>query len=206
MRMHGRLARHAESVVIPLLAPDVPVVTWWHDAPPDLIATDPLGVLGERRITDTAQAADPVAALRQRAEDYAPGDTDLAWTRTTPWRALLAGTLDTAAAPVVAAVVTAEAGDPTAELLRGWLGRRLGITPTTRTGGSGVHGVIVAAGRRRGDRARTRRRRWPGSTAPACRRGCCRSASGCSATNSPRNCAGSTRTSRTRPRWRRRPA
>ena len=31
MRMHGRLALHAESVVIPLLAPDVPVVTWWHE-------------------------------------------------------------------------------------------------------------------------------------------------------------------------------
>ena len=30
MRMFGRLALHAESVVIPLLAPDVPVVTWWH--------------------------------------------------------------------------------------------------------------------------------------------------------------------------------
>ena len=30
MRMHGRLALHAESVVMPLLAPDVPVVTWWH--------------------------------------------------------------------------------------------------------------------------------------------------------------------------------
>ena len=95
MRMHGRLARHAESVVIPLLAPDVPVVTWWHDAPPDRIANDPLGVVAERRITDVAQSPDPVAALRQRADDYAPGDTDLAWTRTTPWRSLLAGALDT---------------------------------------------------------------------------------------------------------------
>ena len=72
---------------MPLLAPDVPVVTWWHGAPPERIAHDPLGVVADRRITDIAQAADPVAALRQRAEDYAPGDTDLAWTRTTPWRA-----------------------------------------------------------------------------------------------------------------------
>ena len=31
MRMYGRLALHAESVVMPLLAPDVPVVTWWHE-------------------------------------------------------------------------------------------------------------------------------------------------------------------------------
>jgi glucose-6-phosphate dehydrogenase assembly protein OpcA len=144
LRMHGRLARHAESVVIPLLAPDVPVVTWWHGAPPELIATDPLGVLGERRITDVAQAADPVAALRQRAEDYAPGDTDLAWTRCTGWRAMLAGALDTATSPVTGAVVTAAAGDPTAELLRGWLAYRLRLTPTLRAvDGAEVRGVSL---------------------------------------------------------------
>ena len=32
MRMYGRLALHAESVVLPLLAADAPVVTWWHAA------------------------------------------------------------------------------------------------------------------------------------------------------------------------------
>ena len=37
----------------------------------------------------------------QRADDYAPGDTDLAWTRTTPWRTLIAGAFDTADGPVV---------------------------------------------------------------------------------------------------------
>jgi glucose-6-phosphate dehydrogenase assembly protein OpcA len=142
MRMHGRLARHAESVVIPMLAPDVPVVTWWHDAPPDRIATDPLGVLAERRITDAAQTPDPAATLHQRAEDYAAGDTDLAWTRTTIWRSLLAGALDTAHAPVGAVTITAKSGDPTAELLRGWLGQRLRLTPTTEAGGrDGVHAV-----------------------------------------------------------------
>jgi glucose-6-phosphate dehydrogenase assembly protein OpcA len=144
LRMHGRLARHAESVVIPLLAPDVPVVTWWHGAPPEVIATDPLGVLGERRITDVGQAADPVAALRQRAEDYAPGDTDLAWTRCTGWRGMLAGALDTATSPVTGAVVTAGPGDPTAELLRGWLAYRLRLNPTLRTvDGAEVHGVSL---------------------------------------------------------------
>ena len=54
----------------------------------------------------------PVAALRQRADDYAPGDTDLAWTRITPWRTLLAGAFDTAEAPVTAATVIAPAGRP----------------------------------------------------------------------------------------------
>jgi glucose-6-phosphate dehydrogenase assembly protein OpcA len=142
MRMHGRLARHAESVVIPLLAPDVPVVTWWHGPPPDRIATDPLGVLAERRITDATQTTDPAATLHQRADDYAPGDTDLAWTRSTAWRSLLAGALDTATVPVTGVTVTAQPGDPTAELLRGWLGSRLRLTPVTLSGGTGgVHAV-----------------------------------------------------------------
>src|SRR5689334_8640703 len=35
MRMQGRLALHAESIVMPLLAPDVPVVTWWQGIAPE---------------------------------------------------------------------------------------------------------------------------------------------------------------------------
>ena len=130
MRMFGRLALHAESVVLPLLVPDVPVVTWWHSEPPDQIATDFLGVVADRRITDAAQAVDPIAALHERAVDYAPGDTDLAWTRITPWRTLVAGAFDTTEAKVIGAKVTAPATDPTARLMMGWLKARLGIEPT----------------------------------------------------------------------------
>ena len=36
----------------------------------------------------------PAGRAAPRAKDYAPGDTDLAWTRTTPWRALLASAFD----------------------------------------------------------------------------------------------------------------
>jgi glucose-6-phosphate dehydrogenase assembly protein OpcA len=129
MRMYGRLALHAESVVIPLLVPDVPVVTWWHSEPPERIANDFLGVIADRRITDSAQAADPVAALRQRAVDYAPGDTDLAWTRITPWRTLVASAFDTTEDQVVGATVVGPKTDPTAALMVGWLASRLNITP-----------------------------------------------------------------------------
>lgn len=132
MRMYGRLALHAESVVMPLLVPDVPVVTWWHGEPPQEIATDFLGVVADRRITDAAQAADPIAALRQRAADYAPGDTDLAWTRITPWRTLVAGAFDTAQARITEATVEAPPTDPTAALMRGWLKARLGIDPVSK--------------------------------------------------------------------------
>ena len=127
MRMYGRLTLHAESVVLPLLAPDAPVVTWWHGDPPDRIATDPLGVLADRRVTDCSLAADPMAALRGRAEDFAPGDTDLAWTRATPWRSLLASAFDATDSQARSVRVAAEEGNPTAALLAGWLAARLGV-------------------------------------------------------------------------------
>jgi glucose-6-phosphate dehydrogenase assembly protein OpcA len=130
MRMRGRLALHAESVVMPLLAPDVPVVTWWHGEPPERIAYDPLGVVADRRITDAAQSSDPLATLRVRAEDYAPGDTDLTWTRTTPWRTLIAGAFDAYTTPVRAVTVRAPEKDASAALLGGWLQARLGVAPT----------------------------------------------------------------------------
>jgi glucose-6-phosphate dehydrogenase assembly protein OpcA len=139
MRMYGRLGLHAESVVLPLLAPDAPVVTWWHGAPPDNISTDALGVLANRRITDCAQTPDPVAALHARAADFAAGDTDLAWTRTTPWRALLASALDAVDARPVAATIGAERGNASAALLCGWLRSRLGIEATVEeTEGPGI--------------------------------------------------------------------
>jgi glucose-6-phosphate dehydrogenase assembly protein OpcA len=131
LRMWGRLMLHAESVVLPLLAPDAPVVTWWVGEPPDRIAHDPLGVFADRRITDVATTADPIAALRVRADDFAPGDTDLAWTRTTPWRSLLASAFDAAPAgrPTTATAgrIEAEEGNPSALLLTGWLRRRFGV-------------------------------------------------------------------------------
>src|SRR5262245_5489593 len=54
LRLSGELAKHAESVVLPLLLPDSPVVCWWPSKPPDSPQSDPLGVLAQRRITDTA--------------------------------------------------------------------------------------------------------------------------------------------------------
>jgi glucose-6-phosphate dehydrogenase assembly protein OpcA len=128
MRMYGRLALHAESVTLPLLAPDAPVVTWWHGEPPDKIAHDPLGVFADRRITDARRATDPAAALQQRAMDFAPGDTDLAWTRLTPWRAALASAFDGPSRhKPTRAVVRGGSAEPSARLMAGWLRSRLEI-------------------------------------------------------------------------------
>ena len=61
------------------------------------------------------------AALRARAENYLAGDTDLSWTRLTPWRALLAASLDQYPARIKAVLVEAERSNPSADLLAAWL-------------------------------------------------------------------------------------
>src|SRR3954466_2762890 len=142
MRMYGRLTLHAESVVLPLLAPDAPVVTWWHGAPPDQVTTDALGVLANRRITDSAQAPDPLQALHQRAADFATGDTDLAWTRTTPWRALLASALDAVESVAGAGLVECEPGTARASLPWDWVSSRIGVDCAVEdTRGPGITSV-----------------------------------------------------------------
>ncbi|HEX3732872.1 MAG TPA: glucose-6-phosphate dehydrogenase assembly protein OpcA [Mycobacteriales bacterium] len=130
LQMRGRLALHAESVTLPLLAPDVPVVTWWQGPAPERIARDPLGVFSERRITDSARHNDPLVGLRQRAVDYVPGDTDMAWSRITGWRCLLADALDAEYIPATKINIEAGAGNASVALLAGWLQGRLGVTPT----------------------------------------------------------------------------
>ena len=144
MRMYGRLALHAESVTLPLLAPDAPVVTWWHGAPPDRISYDPLGVFADRRITDVVRADDRLAALRQRGVDFAPGDTDLAWTRITGWRAALAAALDGRHDAPTTATVDGDNADPSALLLAGWLSSRLGFyVPVNKTTHGDIDGVAI---------------------------------------------------------------
>lgn len=127
LRMHGELANHAESVVLPLLLPDAPVVCWWPDQAPQNAGTDPLGRLAQRRITDASSAEDPVGSLVARAEGYSPGDTDLAWTRLTPWRSMLAAALDQKHSAITSAAVEGEAYNASTELLALWLADRLGI-------------------------------------------------------------------------------
>jgi glucose-6-phosphate dehydrogenase assembly protein OpcA len=144
LRMYGRLGLHAESVTLPLLAPDAPVVTWWHGEPPQRIAYDPLGVFAERRITDVARGADPTGCLTQRAKDFAPGDTDLAWTRITPWRVALASAFDGVPARATSATVHGGNGDPSACLMSGWLSSRLGFeVPVAGHDDEAISGVDV---------------------------------------------------------------
>ncbi|MET7758384.1 glucose-6-phosphate dehydrogenase assembly protein OpcA [Streptomyces sp. NPDC005389] len=127
LRLHGELGDRADSVVLPLLLPDAPVVVWWPVDAPEVPSLDPLGSLAQRRITDMYAVEDPLGALEKRAASYAPGDTDLAWTRLTPWRSMLAAALDQAPLTVTSAAVESEAENPSAELLARWFEVRLGV-------------------------------------------------------------------------------
>jgi glucose-6-phosphate dehydrogenase assembly protein OpcA len=145
LRMYGPLGQHADSVIAPLLLPDTPVVVWWPGTPPVTPASEPIGVLAQRRITDAATADEPRQCLASLAAGYQPGDTDLSWTRATPWRSLLAATLDQPHGPVTGGTVRAEAGNPSADLIAAWLAERLQIPVSSEVSpGPGITDVIFA--------------------------------------------------------------
>ena len=141
-RLYGELARHGDAVVVPLLLPDAPVVAWWPGEPPAVPAQDPIGSMAQRRITDSGAARRPVKALQALAAGHSPGDTDLAWSRLTLWRGLLAAALDQAPHDAVqSAVVTGAEDSPSADLLAAWLGLALGC-PVTRVRSDNRTGVV----------------------------------------------------------------
>ena len=127
IRLSGEVTRHPESVVLPLLLPDSPVVVWWPTKAPDRPGRGPAR-------TSSAPGASPTPpqvptgrakAMLAQCASYAPGNTDLAWTRITPWRALLAAALDQVDGKVTGISVTAERISPSADLLGAWLADRL---------------------------------------------------------------------------------
>jgi glucose-6-phosphate dehydrogenase assembly protein OpcA len=139
LRLYGPMSEHADSVIMPLLVPDTPVVTWWHGLLPAVPSAQPLGLLAQRRITDAARAKAPAEALAALSAGYKPGDTDLSWTRATPWRSLLAATVDQEQSPIIGGVVSAEENNPTADLLTAWLSSKLGVWFSRVTsGGPGI--------------------------------------------------------------------
>ncbi len=145
IRLNGEVVKHPDSVVLPLLLPDSPVAVWWPaDAPLDP-ASDPLGSLAQRRITDAAAAKRAkTKAIHHQCAAYAKGNTDLAWTRLTPWRALLAAALDQHPDKVTGASVTAERISPSADLLVAWLNDRLRVdVERSSSTGPGITEVVL---------------------------------------------------------------
>ncbi|CAM5615978.1 MULTISPECIES: glucose-6-phosphate dehydrogenase assembly protein OpcA [Streptomyces] len=150
LRTYGEVSDHADSVVLPLLLPDAPVVVWWPVDAPEAPSKDALGALAQRRITDLYAVERPLEVLNTRARTYAPGDTDLAWTRLTLWRSMLAAAMDQARVKVTSAAVEAEADNPSAELLARWLQARLGV-PVDRVHSAGPFVTTVRLGTANGE-------------------------------------------------------
>jgi glucose-6-phosphate dehydrogenase assembly protein OpcA len=155
LRLYGLLREQADSIVLPMLLPDAPVLVWWPGQGPAVPSLDPLGLLAQRRVTDAASSSKPTESLRARALDHSPGDTDFAWTRITPWRTLLAAALDQPFDDITGGEVDAARNNASAELLAAWLEDRLDIEVTRKTTrGPGITGVRLLT--RRGEITITR--------------------------------------------------
>ncbi len=147
LRAYGDTASDEEGLVTGLLLPDAPVVVWWPSHGPAEPSTSPLGKIAQRRITDAAEAPNPVQALKNLGAHYAPGDTDFAWTRLTLWRAQLAAVLDQPPfEPVTGITVSGSSDSPSTELLAAWLQLALEVPVKMEItspvhGSSGIHGV-----------------------------------------------------------------
>ncbi len=77
------MVKHAESVVLPLLLPDSPVAIWWPTRrPPTRPATrSAAGPAPDHRLGGVSRGK--ATAMLTQCENYAPGNTDLSWTRLT---------------------------------------------------------------------------------------------------------------------------
>ena len=207
LRGYGPLAADepGAGMVMPLLLPDAPVVAWWPGEAPAVPSEDAVGKLAQRRITDALSAKNPTKAFEQRRAHHVAGDTDLTWTRLTPWRALLATALDAPPHdPVTTAVVAGEVVSPSTDLMAGWLAERLGVKVKRSPSASGPglgRGAPGAARRHRRAGASGRQGRQA-LASPASPTGWWRSPAARCATASPRSCAAWTPTRSTAPRSR----
>jgi hypothetical protein len=125
LHLRGKRAKAPASVVEPLLISDLPVFLRWRGEPPwEAQELEQLVTLTDRLIVDSTEWEDlpyPYRRLVQLFERTAV--SDIAWARTSRWRALLASLW-----PDIADVGTIRVHGTTAQahLLAGWLRSRLG--------------------------------------------------------------------------------
>ena len=125
MRLHGARAKAPASVVAPLLITDLPVFLRWRGEPPwGSQELEQLVAVTDRLIVDSTEWDDVPFSYRRLTELFDRAATsDIAWARTSRWRALLSSLW-----PDIADVGTIRVhGTPAqAWLLAGWLRSRLG--------------------------------------------------------------------------------
>lgn len=161
LTLHGAVAAHAGSAVIPLLRSELPTYLWWPTAPdPSSPTFLELVRIADRVVTETGRGLRGREALSRLAAvtAHSPAPvTDLAWAILTPWRQVLATSLRdetltaVRAGPASVTITCPEGGEPTLEalLLGGWLADVLGddvqVTFTQGAGSDDILGVKIDA-------------------------------------------------------------
>ena len=125
LRLRHELADYPNSVAVPLLLPDTPVVAYWPGKSPEIPSDSLIGRHAQRRITDASSYRDPYEALRILKAGYQPGDTDLAWARCTQWRTVIAAIFDAPMGKVSQIRVSGERDNPSIILMGAWLSQIL---------------------------------------------------------------------------------
>ena len=96
----GEAVDYLPSVVLSLLAANLPVFTWWADAPSvNMALFDNLANVSDRLIVDSAEFEEvgprfQMLARISRSREYRCAVSDLNWQRSAPWRELAAQFFD----------------------------------------------------------------------------------------------------------------
>ncbi|MFC7463797.1 6-phosphogluconolactonase [Brachybacterium sp. GCM10030252] len=132
LRARGDIMYSLDTLVMALLLPDAPIVTWWPESAPSSPVHDVLGSMSQRRITDAAACSSPLATLKRLRRGYASGDSDLSWSRLTRWRGLVASAYEVPPISTPKLVeVSGSAEDPSVVLMAAWLEHTLGVDVRT---------------------------------------------------------------------------
>jgi glucose-6-phosphate dehydrogenase assembly protein OpcA len=134
--------RHLDTIVDPLVVPDIATLVWAPHGHPE--GVDALRGLFQVVLVDSVNEPDPVAAVK-RARELAEHAyvVDLAWLRSTPWRERVAATFDPPPwrdelARISAVTVRHHPESVLAGVLfLGWLGSRLGWEPSALVASNG---------------------------------------------------------------------
>lgn len=144
----GDARAEVDTLVMPLLLPDAPIVVWWPSQPPEVLGADPLGAMAHRRISDVGECPDAIELLRRLGQHYTAGDTDLSWARTTLWRGITAAAMDEQTGPVSAVTVHGSLARPSTHLFAAWLAAYLDAPTVVQEdpGASAITGVDLTVG------------------------------------------------------------
>lgn len=122
LRPSEGLLRHLDTLVIPLLVPDAPVVAWWSGSAPYSPSKSLLGSMARSCITDAQMSDDAMGTFLKLRSQHTRVETDLSWTRLTVWRGLLAALIDEPPHTAIKSVtVRGSNNNLSVDLLGAWL-------------------------------------------------------------------------------------